>query len=334
MVGQRFVEQLTKHPWFEVTHLAASEKSTGKPYKEAVNWLMDTPLPPGIGELIVQPCEPTFDCKLVFSGLDSSVAGGIETAFANNGYTVVSNSSNHRQDADVPLMIPEVNQDHLEVVKRQKSYPGMIITNPNCSTIGLTLALKPLCDLFGVEQVNVVTMQAISGAGYPGIASLDILDNVIPYIAKEEEKLEQEPLKILGKLTEKGFEPATIKLSAQCNRVPVSCGHLECVSLKLKRKASKEEIINAWRSFKGVPQIAQLPSAPEQPIHYFEQDNYPQPKLHRDLDKGMAVSIGRLRECPLLDYKFVLLSHNTIRGAAGGSILIAEEMLRQGMIFW
>jgi len=333
-VGQRFVELLAHHPWFEVVAVAASEKSIGKPYHSAVNWLMSTPLPPEIGKLEVKPCEPNFHCKLVFSGLDSSVAGEIETNFANAGYAVVSNSKNHRQDIDVPVVITEVNGDHLELARKQKTYPGMIVTNPNCSTIGLVMALKPLFDKFGLEQVSVVTLQAVSGAGYPGVPSLDILDNVIPYICGEEEKLETEPLKILGTLTEKGITPASFKISAQCNRVPTTNGHMECISVKFKNKPSKEEIIQAWKSFEDVTLTKQMPFAPKHPILYFEEENYPQPKLHRCLENGMAVSIGRLRECTLLDYKFVLLSHNTIRGAAGGSILIAEQMLKQGLIFW
>lgn len=333
-VGQKYIQMLAHHPWFEIVAVAASEKSQGKKYKDAVNWLMPTPLPADIGELIVQPCEPTLPCRYVFSSLDSSVAGEVETAFAKAGYIVNSNSKNHRMDADVPLIIPEINPDHLQLAKTQKYGKGMIVTNPNCTAMGMIIALKPLLDNFGLEAVHVVSMQAISGAGYPGVASLDILDNVIPYISGEEDKLETEPLKILGKFSDDKIIPESFKISALCNRVPVTDGHTECLSVKLRRKPSKEEIINTWRSYKGVAQNLQLPTAPENPIYYFDQENYPQPKKHRDLDKGMAVSIGRLRDCPLFDYKFAILSHNTVRGAAGGSILIAELMLRYGLIFW
>lgn len=334
-VGQKFVELLTDHPWFELTAVAASEKSAGKPYQQAVNWLMSKPLAKEIGQLQVKPCIPDLPCRILFSGLDASVAGEIETRFAEAGYVVISNARNHRFDPDVPLIIPEVNGDHLFLGKKQKSSKGMIVTNPNCSVIGLTMALKPLYDLFGLEAVNVVTLQAVSGAGYPGVPSLDIMDNVIPYINGEEEKVETEPLKILGRYDEKnGIELARFKISAQCNRVPVSDGHLACISVKLSRKATREEIISAWKQFRREPQELMLPTAPEQPIHYFEQENAPQPKLHRYFDKGMAVSIGRLRECPLLDFKFALLSHNTVRGAAGGSILIGELMLKHALVYW
>lgn len=333
-VGQKFVELLLHHPWFEIAVLAASERSAGKKYKDAVNWLMPTPLPDHIANMEVKACEPNFTSSLVFSALDSSVAGSIETAFAQAGYPVVSNSSNHRLDADVPLIVPEVNADHLSLAKKQKSGKGMIITNPNCCVIPLTIALKPIFDRFGIEAINVTTLQAISGAGYPGVASMDILDNVIPHINGEEDKLVTEPLKIFGRLTEHGITSAQMKISAQCNRVPVTDGHTECVSMKLVKKASKAEIIEAWRQFKKESEEKFFPSAPHKCIHYFEEASYPQPKLHRLLDKGMAVSVGRLQECPLFDYKFVLLSHNTIRGAAGGSLLIAEVMVREGYIFW
>ena len=333
-VGQKFIQMLAHHPWFEIHALAASERSVGKTYREAVNWLMSTPLPSAIAEMSIQPCTPDLPCKVVFSGLDSSIAGETETRFAEAGYYVISNSKNHRMDADVPLLIPEVNASHLELLSVQPFAKGRIVTNPNCSAIGLTLALKPLLDHFGLEAVHVVTFQAISGAGFPGVSSLDILDNVIPYIDGEEDKLETEPCKILGTLVAGRIDFCPLKISAQCNRVPVQDGHLECVSVKFKQKVSKEQIIDAWKSLTSEAQAMALPTAPEHPIHYFEEAKYPQPKLHRLLDKGMAVSIGRLRECPLFDFKFVLLSHNTIRGAAGGAILNAELMLKKGHIFW
>lgn len=333
-VGQRFVELLSRHPWFDIVAVAASERSVGKKYGEAVNWLLPTPLPEKIASLTISPCKPPLQANLIFSALDSSVAGEIESAFAIVGNIVISNAKNHRMQLDVPLLIPEVNSSHLELLGPQKFSGGKIITNPNCSTIGLVLALKPLHDHFGIEAVNVVTMQAISGAGYPGISSMDIMDNVIPYINGEEDKLETEPLKILGKVDQGFISDATIKISAQCNRVPITDGHTESVSIKLKKKASKVEIIEAWRHFMGEPQTLALPLAPEFPVHYFENEHFPQPKLHRDLDKGMAVSVGRLRECPLFDYKFTLLSHNTIRGGAGGAILCAELLVRKGHVFW
>jgi aspartate-semialdehyde dehydrogenase len=324
-VGQRFIELLANHPWFEITALAASDRSAGKTYREAVNWLMPIPIPQHIAKMVVQPCSVPLPCDWVFSALDSSVAGEIETAFAEAGYMVHSNARNHRMRPDVPLLVPEVNSDHLDLISKQTS-KGKIVTNPNCSTIGLTLALKPLLDEFGIEAIHVVTMQAISGAGYPGVASLDIMDNVIPLIKGEEQKLETETLKILGKQTQGSIQTSTFKISAHCNRVPVSDGHTECVSIKLKKKASPQELIEAWKGFKSVPQELRLPTAPINPAYYFEEEAFPQPKLHRNLDKGMAVSIGRLRPCPLFDYKFVILSHNTIRGAAGGALLNAELM--------
>lgn len=328
-VGQRFIELLIDHPWFEVAELAASDRSAGKKYSEATNWIMQTPLPEKFANMIVKKCEPNHDSKIVFSGLDASVAGEIESEFAKNGYYVISNARNHRFDEDVPLMIPEVNPDHLELLKSQ-NYKGGIVTNPNCSTIGMVLALKPLHDAFGIESVNVVTMQAVSGGGYPGVPSLDIIDNVVPFIGGEENKMETEPLKILGRLSSNKIDNARIVISAQCNRVAVIDGHLETVQVKFKSKPSKENIIKVWNEFKSLPQELNLPSAPIQPIKYFYEDKYPQPKIHRNIDKGMAASVGRLRECPIFDYKFVVLSHNTIRGAAGGTILIAELMKAKG----
>lgn len=322
-VGQKFVELLQHHPWFEITALAASDRSVGKSYREVASWFSGAPLDSRVAEMIVSPCEPTLSCRIVFSGLDSSVAGEIETTFAKAGYVVVSNSKNHRMDHDVPLLVPDVNPEALELVKTQTFGKGMIVTNPNCTTVGLVMALKPLVDAFGVESLMVTTMQALSGAGYPGVSSLDIVDNVVPFISGEEEKVEMEPVKILGVL---------LKISAHCNRVAVIDGHTECVSVKLKRETTKEEIIDAWRRYRSLPQELDLPMAPEKPIRYFDEDRYPQPRLHRMLDKGMATSIGRLRPCSLLDWKFVLMSHNTIRGAAGGAILNAELMVKKGLV--
>jgi aspartate-semialdehyde dehydrogenase len=333
-VGQRLVELLARHPWFTLECVAASERSVGKRYKEAVNWMMTSPLPEAIGQLIVQPCIPQHASSLVFSALDAECAGDIETRYAQAGHLVISNARNHRMDPDVPLLIPEVNGDHLTLLSQQKFGKGKIVTNPNCSTIGLCLALKPLQDLFGIESVSVVTLQAISGAGYPGVSSLDIMDNVIPFISGEEEKMEREPLKIFGECKDGQLIEAAMHISAQCNRVPVTDGHIECVSVKLRKKGSKQEIIQAWELFEGEAQFLNLPTAPSHPIHYLGEGPSPQPKLHRDRENGMAISIGRLRECPLLDYKFVILSHNTIRGAAGGALLNAELLVKKGYVFW
>ena len=331
-VGQKFIELLSNHPWFEVAEVAASERSAGNLYKDAVNWILSSPIPERVANLKVKNCVPDLDSKIVFSGLDSSVAGGIESEFAKKGYIVVSNSKNHRMDKDVPLLVPEINPSHLELIKTQNYNGGCIVTNPNCSTIGMVLALKPLHDHFGLDMVNVVTMQALSGAGYPGVSSLDIVDNVIPFISGEEGKLESEPLKILGDLNINEIVNTSIKISAQCNRVAVLDGHLECVQVKLKNKVSEKDLIDVWQNFSSEPQELSLPTAPVKPIYYFSEDKYPQPKIHRNLDKGMAVSVGRLRKDPLLDYKFIVLSHNTVRGAAGGAILCAELMISKGYI--
>lgn len=323
MVGQKFIELLSAHPWFEIVALAASDRSSGKRYGDAMRWSMPTPLPHEIYDMTVFPCLPNLPCRVVFSGLDSSVAGEIEEAFAKSGYTVISNARNHRMNPLVPLLIPEVNADHLELLKKQTFGQGAIITNPNCSVIGIAMALKPLLK-WGVDAAHVVTLQALSGAGLPGVPSLDILDNVIPYIEGEEAKVELEPLKILGT----AHQPHSLRLSAQCTRVSVTDGHMACLSVKLNEKVSAASIITAWSEFQGL----NLPSAPKQPLIYLEDERHPQPKLHRHLEKGMAVSIGRLRECPLMDWKFVILSHNTIRGAAGCAILNAELMVQQRFI--
>jgi aspartate-semialdehyde dehydrogenase len=331
-VGQKFIELLEDHPWFEIKYLAASERSAGKKYKDAVNWFMTKKLPARIAEMTVLNCEPGFDCPIVFSGLDAGVAGEVEENFARAGYIVVSNSRNHRMDTFVPLLVPEINSGHLSLVKMQPYGKGFIVTNPNCSTIGMVMALKPLLDNFGLEAVNVVTLQALSGAGYPGVSSIDILDNVVPFIGGEEAKMESEPQKIFGSYSSEGIIFTDIKISASCNRVAVSDGHLESISVKLNKKATEQDLIASWNSFTGEPQALDLPSAPRRPVHYFEEVNYPQPRLHRLLEGGMAVSAGRLRKCNLLDYKFTVLSHNTIRGAAGGAILNAELMYKKGLL--
>lgn len=332
MVGQKFVELLSDHPWFEIVALAASERSQSKKYGEAMKWMMASSLSPRLANLLVEPCLPNLPCRIVFSGLDSTVAGEIEQTFAQSGYIVISNSRNHRMDPTVPLLIPEVNSSHLALIQSQVFSSGMIITNPNCSVIGLTTALKPLIDHWEIEKAHVVTLQAISGAGYPGVPSFDILDNVIPFIAGEEEKVQTEPLKILGSLQNGMIQSYPMTISAQCNRVAVMDGHMACVSVKFKYPAKSEEIIQAWQTFVGDPQTMCLPMAPNQPIVYLHDEKHPQPKLHRHLDKGMAVSIGRLRKCPLFDWKFTILSHNTIRGAAGCAVLNAELMLKKGYL--
>lgn len=333
-VGQKFVQLLSNHPWFEIKCLAASEKSSGKAYGDIAQWQMPEELSQKISKMLVQKCEPNLPCSIVFSGLDAKVAGDIESAFAEAGYVVISNSRNHRMDSDVPLLIPEVNSEHLGLLEHQHYSKGKLVTNPNCSVIGLAMALKPLDVLFGIESVNVVTLQAISGAGFAGRKSLDIDDSVIPFIKGEEEKIETELKKILGKFDGKEIQNRLFPISTQCNRVPVSDGHLQCVSIKLKDQVEEQSLIKAWNEFYSEIQQFKLPTAPLQPLHYFQEEEFPQTKLHRNLEGGMAVSIGRLRKCPIFDYKFVVLSHNTVRGAAGCSILNAELMTRKGLVFW
>jgi aspartate-semialdehyde dehydrogenase len=328
-VGQKFIELLEDHPWFEIIELAASEKSAGKKYRDATKWVMSSKLNKIIGDFEVKMCKPNLDAKLVFSALDASVAGQIETEFAENGYIIISNSKNHRFDKNVPLLIPEVNHSHLQIIKNKK---GAIVTNPNCSTIGLTLAIKPLYDAFGIQSLNVVTMQAISGGGYPGVPSMDILGNIVPFINGEEEKMKTEPLKILGNVVGDEFVNANFTISAQCNRVPIIDGHLETVQVNFINKPTKDEIIKVWERYKSLPQELNLPSAPLLPIHYFTEENMPQPRLNSGLENGMAVSVGRLRECEIFDYKFIVLSHNTVRGAAGGTLLAAELMKAEGYL--
>ncbi len=330
LVGQRLVQMLADHPWFEIRALAASDNSVGKRYAEAANWHLPSEIPFVAREMIVQPCEPRFDARLVFSALPNDVAGKIEEDFANAGCLVSSNASAHRMDVDVPLVIPEVNPDHLQLLRAQQARSksrGAILCNPNCSTIHLTLALKPLADRFGLKRVIVTTMQALSGAGYPGVSSLDLVDNVVPYIGGEETKLESEPLKILGALRDSSLEMAPFKISAACNRVATQDGHMEAVSVELEKKASLEDLSRTLAQFCGEPQKLRLPTAPEHPIIVRDEADRPQPRLDRDAEHGMATVIGRLRECSVLDYKFVLLGHNTIRGAAGGTLLNAELLV-------
>ena len=330
MVGQRFVQLLENHPWFELSEVAASSNSAGKTYEAAVlgKWKQLTPIPENIKKMKVKECQPNLDCKIVFSGLDANVAGKIETDFANAGYFVFSNSKNHRMNGDVPLMIAEVNPDHADLVKKQKS-KGFIVTNPNCTTIGMVVALKPLHEKFGVKSVIMTSMQALSGAGYPGVSSMDIIDNVVPFIGGEEEKVETETLKLLGEFKSGKVNFADIAVSAHCNRVNVSDGHTETLSIKLSKKASIEDVRSALKNFNPLKKLG-LPSSPINPIIIMEEENRPQPRLDRNLEKGMACLIGRLRKDNVLDYRFVVLSHNTIRGAAGTSILNAELFRSKG----
>jgi len=342
MVGQRFIQLLEDHPWFEVTWLAASDRSSGKPYGEAVKWRLDTPLPARIERMTVSPAEPEGAPRVVFAALDATIARELEPRFANAGCAVVSNSSAFRMAPNVPLVIPEVNADHLHLIEEQPSRRdsgGYMVTNPNCSAIGLVLALKPLEERFGIEQVFVATLQAVSGAGYPGVASMDILGNVVPYIASEEEKMEAETLKLLGRL-ESGpaghaVRPLAARMSAHCNRVAVEDGHTESVSIKLGNKlgrpVTREDILTAWEEFR--PLAGQdLPMAPAQPVEFAPQNDRPQPRLDRNRGRGMAATVGRLRPCGLLDWKFTVLSHNTIRGAAGAAILNAELLVSLGKL--
>jgi len=331
-VGQRLVSLLADHPWFEVVEVVASHRSAGRTYGDAARWFQSSPVPSSIADLAVLPIDAELRAPLVLSALDADVAGETEERLANAGHLVVSNAKSHRMRSDVPLLVPEVNADHLALIDSQPFDGGAIVTNPNCSTIGLVLALKPLQDAFGLEAVNVVTMQAISGAGFPGVSSLEIVDNLVPFIGGEEEKMECETRKILGHLEQTGIAEAEIILSAQCNRVPVLDGHTECVSVRLRDPATVDEIVDVWEGFRAAPQWLELPTAPPQPIIYDRADTSPQPRLHRDAGAGMAVTIGRLRTCPLLGFKFVVLSHNTIRGAAGGSLLAAELAVAQRVV--
>ena len=336
IVGQRLVSLLADHPWFELTEVAASERSSGRTYAEAARWHLDAPIPGAARDLIVKGLDPSLDCDFVFSALDSSVAGAAEEEFARAGYPVVSNSRNHRTAPDVPLLIPEVNAAHLDAIPRQQKNrgydTGFIVTNPNCSTAGLVLVLKPLADAFGLEKVFVVTLQAISGAGYPGVASLDIQGNVVPFISGEEEKMESEPQKLLGKWDGSRFVDAGLGLSAHCNRVPVVDGHLECVSVGLKKIASLDEVREVLRTFEIDAELASLPTAIRNPIVVLEEENRPQPRRDVNAGNGMAAVVGRVRECPLLDVKLTLLSHNLVRGAAGAALLNAELLAARGFL--
>ena len=334
MVGQQFALQLSSHPWFSLTWLAASERSEGRKYREAAPWRLPVPIPADFADKQVDGCIPGRGPKVVFSALDAGVAGDIEQAFAAAGHIVVSNARNFRMDAVVPLLVPEVNAEHLALTSRQcaaRGWKGAIVTNPNCSTVFLAMVLAALRD-FEPRAVVVSTMQAVSGAGYPGVASLDILGNVVPFIGGEEEKMESETKKILGRIGADGVEPHPVAISAHTNRVAVINGHTETISVGFAVKPPERDLKSALVRFAGKPQQMRLPTAPGKAIEYFEEQNRPQPRLDADRGAGMTVSVGRLRECKVLDYKLVALGHNTIRGAAGAAVLNAELMHAEGRL--
>ena len=334
MVGQHFVKFLQGHPWFDLKWLGASDRSAGKKYKAATAWHLGGATPESVADLVVEESKPGNAPRLLFSAMDASVATEIERAFAQAGHVVVSNSKNHRMERDVPLLVPEINPDHLKLVpgqQRHRGWKGQIVTNPNCSTVVLTMALGPLKP-FGITRVIATTLQAISGAGYPGVPSMDINANVIPFIGGEEEKMQQETQKILGDFHGDHIEPLHAKVSAHCNRVPVVDGHTVTVSVEFSAKPTEADLRHAFDSFSSVPQERQLPSAPPRPVIYLEEKDRPQPRRDAERERGMAAFIGRLRPCQALDYKFVALGHNTVRGAAGAAVLNAELMHSEGML--
>jgi aspartate-semialdehyde dehydrogenase len=334
-VGQRFVQLLDRHPWFEVAALTGSERTAGQTYGAGCRWVLPGPIPEYAREMTLVPTEPGLDAAVCFSALPTDQAGAIEPAFARAGHFIASNASAHRMGPDVPLLIPEVNPDHtclIEAQQKNHGWRGFLTTNPNCTATGLTIALRPLHDRFGLKRIFVVSMQAVSGAGYPGVASLDILDNVFPYIGNEEDKVETEPQKMLGKFAGDRIEPADFKTTAHTNRVPVIDGHTVCASIELEAKAPAAEVARALAEFQGPEIVRSLPSAPERVIEVRSEPDRPQPRKDRDAGRGMTTVVGRVRPDPLFDVKFVMLSHNTIRGAAGGSLLNAELMVAQGLI--
>jgi len=335
MVGQYFISLLANHPWFRLESVVASDRSAGKRYQDACRWLLGSEMPDQARDLTVSPLGAPLDARLVFSALPSDVAGATEVEYARRGHLVFSNAGSHRMDPLVPLMVPEVNAEHAALLRDQrrlKGWSGYIVTNPNCSAAVLVTALAPLHQAYGVRKVAVTTLQALSGAGYPGVSSLDILDNAIPYIGGEEAKLESEPLKMLGRYRDGAIEPAAFVLSAHCNRIATRDGHLECISLTLEGSPSLEAVAETLRSFRAAPQELDLPTAPPRPIIVREEADRPQTRLDRDQGNGMAVSVGRIRPCPILGLKFVALGSNTMRGAAGGSMLNAELLKVQGLL--
>src|SRR5580700_6736687 len=333
MVGQHFIKFLQGHPWFDLKWLGASDRSAGKKYGEAMTWHLGV-VPDTVADMTVDECKPGNAPRLLFSSMDAGVATEIERAFAQAGHIVVSNSRNHRMESDVPLLVPEINPDHLKLVpgqQRARGWKGQIVTNPNCSTIVLTMALGPLKQ-FGITKIVATTLQAISGAGYPGVASMDIVGNVVPFIGNEEEKMQQETQKIMGEFRGDHIEPLAAKVSAHCNRVAVVDGHTVTVSVEFSSKPSEADLRHAINTFTALPQQRGLPSAPPRPVIYMEEANRPQPRKDAERERGMAAFVGRLRACPVLGYKFVALGHNTIRGAAGAAVLNAELMHSEGML--
>jgi aspartate-semialdehyde dehydrogenase len=334
-VGQRFIQLLEGHPWFEVTAVAASDRSAGQRYADACRWLLPTPIPERVRGVRVAELKPGLDCQLVFSALPTGVAQPVEEAFAQAGYVVCTNAAPHRMAPDVPLLIPEVNPDHAGLIptqRRRRGWPGLIVASANCTTTQLALVLKPLQDAFGLRRLSVVTLQAISGAGYPGVPAPDILGNVVPYIPGEEEKVEQETRKLLGKLEEERIAAARFVVSAQCNRVPVYDGHTECVSIEFQLGPHPDEVVAALEQFRALEDVAGLPSTPKQPIVVFREEDRPQPLRDRNVGGGMSVAVGRVRTCPIFNVRLVVLGHNTVRGAAGGAIHNAELLAAQGWI--
>ena len=333
-VGQVFISLLADHPQFELSAVSASDRSAGKPYREACHWRLQGDIPKGVTDMVVQPCAPDLDCDIVFSALPTEQAEKIEPLFAEAGYGVFTNASSHRMHSNVPLLIPEVNPEHMQIVMQQDTFErgGFIIANPNCSAAVVVPVLAPLHEAFGVKAVIVNTMQALSGAGYPGVASLDAIDNVVPYVPTEEEKMAAEARKMLGRLMDGHLHEATFKFSAHCNRVPVRDGHLETASVALERPVPVEEVRHVLETWRPVPQQLGLHSAPTTAIRVHKELDRPQSLRDRDIGDGMTVSVGRLRPCEVLDIKFVALAHNLFRGAAGGSVLNAELALSKGYL--
>ena len=335
MVGQQFIAQLAGHPWFDVTWVGASGRSAGQRYRDAAPWRLPAAIPAEVAGLIVQDAGAIGAApELLFSAMDASVAGDIEEAFARAGHIVVSNARNHRMAPDVPLLVPEINGDHLaliEMQRRARNWSGALVTNPNCSTVFLAMALAPLRQ-YGLKAVMVTTLQALSGAGYPGVASIDAVGNVVPFISGEEGKIESEPKKILGRLERGEVVPHPVVLSASTTRVAVVNGHTESIAVSLEQQPSLDDVREALAGFSGSPQRHRLPSAPAQPIVYLPEENRPQPRLDVDRDGGMTVTVGRLRSCPILGYKFFALGHNTVRGAAGAAVLNAELLVAEGVL--
>jgi len=333
MVGQHFIKFLQGNPWFDLKWLGASDRSAGKKYKDAMTWHLGV-VPDSVADLTVDECKPGHAPRLVFSSMDASVALEIEREFAQAGHVVVSNSRNHRMERDVPLLVPEINPDHLKLIpaqQRARGWKGQIVTNPNCSTIVLTMGLAPLKQ-FGITKIITTTLQAVSGAGYPGVASMDIMGNVVPFIGGEEEKMQQETQKIMGEFRGDHIEPLAAKVSAHCNRVAVVDGHTVTVSVEFSSKPSEADLRHAIDSFTALPQQRELPSAPPRPVIYMPEADRPQPRQDAERERGMAAFVGRLRPCTVLDYKFVAMAHNTVRGAAGAAVLNAELMHSEGML--